>query len=1192
MLLKSIVIQGFKSFADKTVFNFGEGITAVVGPNGSGKSNISDAVRWVLGEQSTKTLRGLKMEDVVFGGTATRKPLGYAEVTLTIDNSDRRIPCDSDEVAVTRRYYRSGDSEYRINNAGVRLKDVHELFMDTGLGRDGYSMVGQGRIDDIVGTKTSAERRDIFEEAAGISRYRYRKTEAERKLAAAEDNLVRLRDILAELENRVGPLAEQSKKAERFLEYSKEQEHLQIGLWLNSIAKYKDQLREQEYKITAARAQYDAASEQTQEIESKIERLSDESQQLIIKMDDTRRSAAEMEERAARIDGDIAVENNTIFHNGETVARIEAELKLLQSSDSRIDDEIALKQGEIEAAGKVISQLELSLSEVNAELLSLVSESDGFSQRIDELNSLLNRLSAEMADERVSMSTSQSTVTEIEARRGTIESQIDEKRKAVEALDDEMSALERDLKHCDETAAECENAIKGRRLIRDKRAAKCDEIKQQIDALVLESNDKLHRAQILEDLEKNMEGFNYSVKAVMSGHSSGILRGIHGPVSRIISVPQKYSAAIEAALGAALQNIVVGNEEDAKRAINHLKQTKGGRATFLPMTAIRPRNLQESGLDDCLGFEGIAAGLVECDAKYSDIVSSLLGNVAVVDDIDSAVAMAKKYRYHFKIVTLDGQIVNAGGSMTGGSMGKNAGLLSRANDIQKLRKEAADLEAKAEAVKADYKRLSDELATIDAQLLTANSELTTANEDKIRVLGEIKRVGDLRVAAVADLAANEQERDSSAERIKLLIGTAAAAERRIAELSEQITVAESEMSVLTGGRDASSGRRDELGERIAQIRTEIFENNKSIELMTESINSLNARRSDSTGRADTLTAEMVQINSQVEQIKLRIEQLTAEAVRLRSDAAEQNALISGYSQRRDQLEHEIIELRRGTRDKLEEKERLSGEVVRLEERKVAMVRDYDDIIRKLYDEYGLTRSEAEDMNIVIDDIAAATKRVNELKGKIRALGNVNVAAIEEYKEVSERYEFMSAQIADIERSRAELITLIGQLTEQMKALFIERFEQINRNFSEVFVELFGGGTAELKLSDPDDVLQSGIEIIVQPPGKNISIIEQLSGGEKALIAISIYFAVMKVAPPPFCVLDEVDAALDDVNITRFADYLRRMSKSTQFIIITHRRGSMEEADVLYGVTMQEKGVSKLLELNVADMERQLDLKHN
>lgn len=1192
MLLKSIVIQGFKSFADKTVFNFGSGITAVVGPNGSGKSNISDAVRWVLGEQSTKTLRGLKMEDVVFGGTATRKPLGFAEVTLTIDNSDRRIQCETDEVLVTRRYYRSGESEYRINNAAVRLKDVHELFMDTGLGRDGYSMVGQGRIDDIVGTKTSAERREIFEEAAGISRYRYRKLEAERKLAAAEDNLVRLRDILAELESRVGPLAEQSKKAERFLEYSKEQENLQIGLWLNNLARYKDMLREQEYKITAAREQYDAASAQTVDIEAAIERMSDESQQLIVKADETRRAIAEMEEQAAHIDGDVAVENNTIYHNGETITRIEGELAALQSGDTRIDEDIAAKQAEIERSQQAVSALEMTLSEVNAELLALVSEGDSFSQQIEQLNQTLNRLSAELADERVSLSTSQSTVVEIETRRGALDAQVAEKQDVLGKLSEELRELDNDLKRCDDIAAECENALKGRELIRERRAAKCDEVKGQIDALIQQKNDKLHRAQILEDLEKNMEGFNFSVKSVMSASKAGTLRGVFGPVSHIISVPDKYSVAVEAALGAALQNIVVGSEEDAKRAINYLKQSKGGRATFLPLTAIRARTFTESGLDKCLGYEGVAADLVSCDSKYSAVVSSLLGNVVVVDDIDSAIAIAKKYHHHFKVVTLDGQIVNAGGSMTGGSMGKNAGLLSRSADIDKLRKAADELDEKINALSADHKRMSDDLAALDAELLTTKSELATANEDKIRVLGEIKRVSDLREAAEGDLAAIEQERASSGERKQSLLAIAAAAEAKIAQLTEQSAAAEGELAGLTGGRDATADKREQLGNKLAEIRTEIFENNKNIELLNASISDLNARRSDSSGRHDALMAEIGSIKAANAEIELKITALQQRAAELRATAAEQNGLIEGFSARRDELEKEMGEMRRSTRDKLEEKEKLSGEVVRLEERKSAMVRDYDDTIRKLYDEYGLTRTEAEARGIVIEDIAAAAKRVTELRNKIRALGSVNVAAIEEYKEVSERYEFMSAQMADIEKSKAELLTLIARLTEQMQTLFIEKFEQINRNFSEVFVSLFGGGTAQLKLTDPDDVLQSGIEIIVQPPGKNISIIEQLSGGEKALIAISIYFAVMKVAPPPFCVLDEVDAALDDVNINRFADYLRRMSKATQFIIITHRRGSMEEADVLYGVTMQEKGISKLLELNVSEMEKQLDLKNN
>jgi chromosome segregation protein len=1189
LLLKSIEIQGFKSFADKTVLHFGKGITAVVGPNGSGKSNISDAVRWVLGEQSSKTLRGLKMEDVVFGGTAARKRMGFAEVTLTIDNIDRHIPCDTDEVAVTRRYYRSGESEYRINNASVRLRDVHELFMDTGLGRDGYSMVGQGKIDDIVGTKTSSERRDIFEEAAGISRYRYRKLEAERKLTQAEDNLVRLRDILSELENRVGPLAEQSKKAEKFLEYSKEQENLQIGVWLHSLAKYKDLLRDQDYKITAARAQYDEIIAFTSDIESRIETMSDRSQKLIISADESRRTAAEYEENAARVDGDIAVHKNTIFHNGETIVRIEREIESLNDGDGKITAEIEQKTAQIAEKNEQIKGFEAQLADVQSELMNLISESDSFSQQIEQLNHRLNELSSASADERVNMMTARSTLDEILLRQSNVDELIAQKEQESTELNEELSSLSRDLSHCDDTIGECTNALKGQEMLLASRRSKCEQIKSEIDALTLDEGEKRRRAQILDDLERNMEGFAHSVKMVMQASNRGELRGIHGTVGRIIQVDEKYSTAIEAALGASVQHIIVSGEDDAKRAINHLKNNKGGRATFLPITSIKPRNFSERGLDDCIGFVGIAAKLVKCEEKYNNILSSLLGGIAVAEDLDCAVSIAKKYSYRFKIVTLDGQIVNAGGSMTGGSTAKNAGILSRTGEITALRDAADKIAAKIADANEKYKRANGELAELEADILNAKSELATSQEDKIRVLGEIRRVTEQRDAAERDKNALISERDTAKMRSAELNTAIESAQTALTAFSEQSKALEAELSSITGGRDRTSARREELGNRSSEIRTFIFAAKKDVDVLTDSIAELNQRVSGQSDRVAELTAEIESIKQQNQQIEEKIAELTAAAEVLRKQSSETTAQISLFNDQRDELEKKIIELRQSEKDKSSDREKLSGELVRLEERRNAMVRDYDETIRKLYDEYGLTRSEAEEKNIIIEDIAAAGKRLNELKNKIRLLGSVNVAAIEEYKEVSERYKFMSEQISDVENSRDELLKLINQLTDQMQTLFVDRFSAINAYFSKIFVELFGGGTAELKLTDPDNVLESGIEIIVQPPGKNISIIEQLSGGEKALIAISIYFAVMKVNPPPFCVLDEVDAALDDANVVRFADYLRRMSDGTQFIVITHRRGTMEEADMLYGVTMQEKGISKLLELNVAEMERQMKL---
>ena len=1185
MRLKSIEIQGFKSFADKTVLRFDKGITAVVGPNGSGKSNISDAVRWLLGEQSNKTLRGMKMEDVIFSGTATRKPLGYAEVTLVIDNINRQLECDSDEVLITRRYYRSGESEYRINNAGVRLKDIHELFMDTGLGRDGYSMIAQGKIDDIIGTKSSSERRDIFEEAAGISRYRYRKLEAERKLSAADDNFLRLKDILAELESRVVPLEEQSKKAEKFIEFSKEQEQLQIGVWLNSLARYKDVLREQDNKITLARAQYDDINDKTAETDRALERLAERSSQLIVSIDEARRASSDAEEQATRIDGDIAVKRNTIEHNCDTISRIEKEIEGLKAGDAATLSDLELKKSQIELKNAEIEKVDAKFTEVQSELLNLVSESDSFSHKIDELNCELNILTASTAELKIGLTTATTSAEGIKARSNDIDLAINEKtdcKKELETLDDE-------LKNCDETVEKCTNSINGCEMLLAKRREKFDAIKENIDKLTLDESEKRRRAQIIEDLEKNMEGFAHSVKTVMNCSKRNELRGIHGTVYQLFKVDNKHAVAIEAALGNALQNIVVSSEEDAKTAINYLKATMGGRATFLPLTSVRRRHFKHGGVDNCDGYIGLASELISCDKKYDVVASSLLGEIVVAEDIDSAVSIARKYGYNFKIVTLDGQIVNSGGSMTGGSLSKNAGILSRSGEIEKLRNQADKIGAEIVSENERLKSAKEAIAALEGELLSSKGELTTANEDKIRVLGEIKRFSEQISAYNNDIAKLESEKKQLNERAEALALSEKETNDKICQNESKADELNKQLISLTGGRDTTSKQREALSAKAADISAQSFTLKKEVELLSAAVLELNARINGQSEKADELLLEIENITKQNANIEVIISDLADQSAKLRERAQQSILSIENYNTERDDVEKQINDLRQSERERLGDRERLSGELARLEERKSAMVRDYDDTIRKLYDEYGLTRTEAEEKGIVIDDISAANKRLSELKSKIKSLGSVNLSAIEEYKEVGERYEFLSAQLADVEKSRSELNKLINQLTGQMQTLFISRFDEINKYFSKVFAELFGGGNAELKLSDPDNVLESGIEIIVQPPGKNISIIEQLSGGEKALIAISIYFAIMKVNPPPFCILDEVDAALDDVNVTRFAGYLRRMTDATQYIVVTHRRGTMEEADMLYGVTMQEKGITKLLELNVTQIEQQMNL---
>ena len=832
----------------------------------------------------------------------------------------------------------------------------------------------------------------------------------------------------------------------------------------------------------------------------------------------------------------------------------------------------------------------MQLTQANETLLGLISDSDRFSAQIESINATLSALTLQGADERVTMMAADTAIAEIGTRREQLGEVMAQKQTIIAESAKEHEALLTDLDAAQETIDSCTNSMSGRQMLFDTRKQKLDALKQQIDIMALDEGEKRRRAQILTDLENHLEGFGAAVKAVVQTAKSSKLSGVHGPVSHIISVETKYAAAIECALGAAMQNIVVSRESDAKRAIQYLKENKIGRATFLPIESIKPRFFKESGVEKKAGFVAMASDLVKADKKYDAIISSLLGGIAVAEDIDAAVAIAKAYGYRFKVVTLDGQVVNAGGSLTGGALSKNAGVLSRRGDIEKLLKQADELKESIAKKSEEYESGKAQLDTMEAEIRVAQSAITTAQEDKIRVLGEIKRVEEQSAAAQEDLDRFVHEEEELAARLSERQAEKENAQKRLDEIQVRSGEEQSRLDQLSGGRDESFSVRKTWEEKIGELKTSIFEHERDIDVIRSSIRELNSFVSGQADRVDRMRLEIDALTKQNETIAADMESLRQQAASYREQATQIRDSVADLLRHREELEQGIHFMRLQERELSADREKINGELVRLEERKISMVHKYDETIQKLYDEYGLTRSEAEEKGTIPDDIPAAQRRLAELNGKIRALGTVNVAAIEEYKEVSERFEFLSAQVKDIEESREQLYRLIADLTVQMKTTFVERFSAINANFSDVFTALFGGGTAELRLTDPENTLESGIEILAQPPGKNVSIIEQLSGGEKALIAISIYFAVMKVNPPPFCVLDEVDAALDDVNVTRFADYLRLMCDATQFILITHRRGSMEEADMLYGVTMQEKGVSKLLELNISELESRMKLK--
>lgn len=1186
MHLKSLEIMGFKSFPDKVKMNFVKGITAAVGPNGSGKSNISDAVRWVLGEQATRILRIKSMEDVIFGGTSQRKALGFAEVALTIDNTDRKLEFDSDEVSVTRRYYRSGDSEYKINGKPVRLKDINELFMDTGMGRDGYSIIGQGKVADVVNAR-SEERRSIFEEAAGISKYRYRKQEAERNLARAEDNLVHLDVIMSELEGRVEPLRRDAEKAKQYIELMEQKKSVEIGLWLTTLSKSAELLRDWDYKETLARTQQEEINSAIEKIEADIEQKFAKSNQLAAERDEMMRRSAELEENAARTDGEAAVLENDMAHRTERINRLTDEIDEFKRTGDGIKLEIAEKQNEIEQKKRELLEKQKLAEALREELQVLRTDDSEFGRKLDELVQRRSEINNELSAAQVALAASTSQIGEISARLENVDSEIERRREETEKLserrrltEDAIKGAEKRLSEIDDNIMELREQLQG---LREQGSS----VKRESENAELDAKGHERKAKILADLEKSMEGFAGSVRSVMKMAENGTLKGIHGPVSRLIDVPNEYAAAIETALGGNMQNIVVDSEEDAKHAINILKQNKSGRATFLPLTTIKPARFTENGLADCEGYIGIASELVKYDSKYSNIISNVLGKICIVRDIDCAIAIARKYSYRFRIVTLDGQVVNAGGSMTGGSLAKNAGLLARKGEIDALNKKSADCMKKSQELKEKFAELEKQAADIKTNIRELEEKRQLVSNDKIRFETDLKNYIANIDALTAQAERLSEERSTADERTRLLNESISEAEQKAASLNEALSAVEVEISGSSDIRAETARKREKISSSLSETSLSVMSISKDIEVAGNTIREMESRRGEQAERIQHMGEEIKSLTAENVETKVRAEQLRATAKSNREQAVSSREGMGELALSREKLESEIHELRRQSKEKSEQREAITGEVTRLEERRVQTQREYDEIIMKLLEEYNLTRREAEDKFEKAENPREADRRVKELRGMMKKLEPVNLGAVEEYKEVFEKYTMYKTQIADVQKSKAELNKLIETLTEQMKELFVIKFDEINKHFKSIFTELFGGGSGYLELTDREDVLNCGIEIHAQPPGKTIKNIDLFSGGEKTVIAVAIYFAIMKVNPSPFCILDEIDSALDERNVDNIAEYCRKMSGSTQYIIITHRRGTMEVANMLYGITMQQDGVSKLLELNIDEISDKL-----
>ena len=1189
MYLKALEIQGFKSFPDKTVLNFGESITAIVGPNGSGKSNIADAICWVMGEQSAKSLRGSKMEDVIFGGTEKRGPVGFAQVTLVLDNGNGMFPSiESSEVMVTRRYYRSGDSEYYINKQSVRLKDVNELFMDTGLGREGYAIVGQGRIDEILSVR-SADRREIFEEAAGISKFRHRKEESERRLQRTQENLVRINDKISELELQVDPLREQAETARRFLLLRDEQRTLEISLWMERLEEIKTAKNRLQAEYAAAQERQRAAQAQQDALYEENDRFSLRMQENDTRQEHTRQEADAFASRARDQEAGAELLRTNIQHRRESITELEAEL---ERQDARSRD----AQAEIDARKQHLAGLDDEITALEAELDTLLEKVRAAAESAGEAGSEINALQAgealaadAAAKGRERLAALDAALEQMTDRQEAVRQELEAVRSQQENARKDAKTARRALEDAQDDAQAAANIIQGHTLRMEGREKREKDAADAHMKLTMEQNNLDSRIRMLTEMEKEYEGFSKAVRLVMQAAERNVLRGIHGPVANLMKTDGRYAVALEIALGAGMQNIVVDREEDAKGAIQFLKQRDGGRATFLPLTAIRGDELRERGVENEPGFVGIASRLVSYDGRYDNIFRNLLGRTVVMEDLDSGIAAARKYQNRFRIVTLDGQLINRGGSMTGGSVSRSAGVLSRANELETLKKRQEALTNRLAAAQKEKEEAARELQAARYELQVAEGQRRAAEDAVLKCQGEVKQYEALLDGIRTNAENLEGEKEALAQRLEDNKQQRQAVQAEINEKeSEAASLRMAAQEKLAGQTDLQeysnrlSADMAERKEQLAGLRAQKDAGMEALERMEQT-------RRDLAGDREQRLERMNSYRSAIEADEAEMGRKTEEAASFRMQAQKRQDVLKSLQEARLRLEQERTAMGqklKESNDVLLEAERESS---RLEQKLNTGGMEEKQILDKLWENYELSHSAAMEQRIELESAAKATRRVNEIKREINGLGTVNIGAIDEFQRVNERYTYLTGQRDDVEQAKGELEGIIEAITKEMTAIFAQQFELIAASFKETYLQLFGGGQATLELEDSEDILNCGIEIKVQPPGKTLKTLSLLSGGEKAFVAIALYFAILKVHPTPFFVMDEVEAALDEANVVRVDNYMRSISDKTQFIVITHRRGTMEAADVLYGVTMQEKGVSKMLAINMNEMAEELHI---
>ncbi len=1188
MYLKALEIQGFKSFPDKTVLNFGADITAVVGPNGSGKSNISDAILWVMGEQNSRQLRGVKMEDVIFGGTEKRNQMGFAQVTLVIDNTEHIFPMDESEVAVTRRYYRSGESEYYINKQSVRLKDVNELFMDTGMGREGYSIIGQGKIDEILSVK-SEDRREIFEEAAGISKFRHRKEESERKLERTEENLLRINDKISELEMQVEPLREQAETAKRYLILRDELRVLEISVWLENLQALKTNTFKLQANFQTVKEDQQRAQAALDAVYASAEQLGEEMHQNDIDAEAVRGEISVLEAAISEQESAVAVLRTSVNHNQENMERIDRELSDVQTRSENL-------QGQVDALEARMAEIEATVQARRDELTALLSKAEETTHSAGSAAAEMQALHAKSAlktaaaaDTKAELSALSAGEHEMEERAAAAESEHTAAAEKLAVTEKKAKENRRALGDARDEAEAVTNIINGHSLKMESRKKRDETAAAAKLQLTMDVNALRSRIRLLSEMEKEYEGFSKAVRLVMLAAEKKSLRGIHGPVASLMTTSEKYTVALEIALGAGLQNIVVDREEDAKAAIAYLKQRDGGRATFLPLAAIHGEELREGQLSGEYGFVGIASDLVTYDKKYADIFSNLLGRTVIVEDLDCGIAMARKYRNRFRIVTLDGQVINRGGSMTGGSVNQKSGVLSRANELSRLQENLGGIEQKLALAEKEQEEAHRELTRAQYELETAQSQQRQAEDAVLKLEGQQDHYEILLTALqtncdtlAKELAAIEKRRQENKDKTAALQNTLQAQETEAEELRRQAEEKATGQSGLLAeaGRlaDEISGKKEEIAALAAEKETTQRRMSDLQQLREDMLLDEKSRRelADSFRQANETAGQEIEAHEkQTEELRDKVQQCRGRLTGLSEGKLQLEARRSAKDKESRTCNDDLLRAERG--------------VSQLEQKINAAAMEEKQILDKLWEHYELSHAAAMEQRVELESIPKATRRIAELNREIKGLGTPNIGAIEEFERVNTRYTYLSEQRTDVEKAREELAGVIEQITRQMTEIFAQQFDILNESFQETFLELFGGGKAHLELEDRDDILNCGIEIKVQPPGKQLKTITLLSGGEKAFVAIALYFAILKVHPTPFCVMDEIEAALDEANVTRYARYMRRIAGKTQFIVITHRRGTMEEADVLYGVTMQERGVSRILTINLNDMAKELKI---